>query len=231
MARVLHAGLTVLLSSGLLFTVYASFANPPTSVQRNVQLAATKCDHDELQSSSLSSRRSFGFQIATLLGVSSAAIRCTVDNALAKSAPELEKDKEQIYKGYERLNYLLDNWVQETTVCGRSGDNPYISKGGCDRTPLKVMDYLGYKNVNDPLFKAEKTFRRLEILVPGDKEAAYLEAVEKWQEAADEGSGIAFVSSWGEANPGGGKGKVLTRPCIFGCTSLACRRTTQANPL
>lgn len=70
------------------------------------------------------------------------------------------------------------------------------------------MDYLGYKNTEDPLFRADRTMRRLEAEVPAGKESAYLEAIEQWIEAADEGSGMAYISSWGEANPGGGKDRV-----------------------
>jgi hypothetical protein len=118
-----------------------------------------------------------------------------------------QADKEKLIKGYERLNYLLDHWKEETTVCGRN-DNPYITKGGCERTPEKVMSYLGYKDMSDPLFRAEKTMRRLENLVPAGKEVEFLEAIDKFSQAADEGSGMAYVSSWGEANPGGGKDRV-----------------------
>jgi len=107
----------------------------------------------------------------------------------------------------DRLNYLLDNWVKETTVCGQT-DNPYQTKNGCERNPAPVMDYLGYKSTKDPLFKAEKTMRRLESLVPSDREVEFLEAVELWGQAADEANGMAFISSWGEANPGGGKDRV-----------------------
>lgn len=131
-----------------------------------------------------------------------------VDPAAAAAPSQIDDDKAKIYLGYERLTYFLENWTQETTICGRSGDNPYISKGGCERTPVKVMDYLGYKNVNDPLFRADKTMRRLESLVPADRETEYVEALEKWMESAEEGNGMAFVSSWGEANPGGGKDRV-----------------------
>jgi hypothetical protein len=62
--------------------------------------------------------------------------------------------------------------------------------------------------MDDPLFKADKTLLRLQALVPPDDEVDYLEAMEKWIENADEGSGMAYVSSWGEANPGGGKDRV-----------------------
>ena len=36
----------------------------------------------------------------------------------------------------------------------------------CDRSPEKVMEYLGYKSMNDPLFEADKTIKRLQRLVP-----------------------------------------------------------------
>ena len=62
--------------------------------------------------------------------------------------------------------------------------------------------------MNDPLFKVEKTLQRLEALVPEDRETEYLDTVEKLGAAVDEGSGMAYVSSWGEANPGGGKDRV-----------------------
>jgi hypothetical protein len=62
--------------------------------------------------------------------------------------------------------------------------------------------------MNDPLFKAEKTLRRLEALVPPDDEGAYMDAVDTWIEKADEGSGMAYISSWGESNPGGGKDRI-----------------------
>lgn len=153
------------------------------------------------------SRRNVCAQMAQFVGLSTAFLTANVENAVAKGSSQEEDDKIKLYKGYERLNYLLDNWVKETTVCGIS-DNPYISAGGCERTPLKVMDYLGYRNINDPLFRADKTMRRLENLVPPDRVVDYLEAIEKWQEAAEEGNGMAYISSWGEANPGGGKDRV-----------------------
>jgi hypothetical protein len=152
-----------------------------------------------------STRRTFGLQVAELLGGGAAFL--LVDPASATGAQDIEADKQKILKGIQRLNYLLDNWVQETTICGQS-DNPYIGKNGCERTPVKVMEYMGYKSMNDPLFKADKTLRRLDVLVPLGKESDYLDAVEKWTEKAEEASGLAFVSSWAEANPGGGKDRV-----------------------
>ena len=52
------------------------------------------------------------------------------------SYAQAEQDKQKIIKGYKRLEYLLNNWEKETTICKRN-DNPYQ---GCDRTPEKVME-------------------------------------------------------------------------------------------
>ena len=66
----------------------------------------------------------------------------------------------KIAKGYEEISGLLDNWVEATTNCKTSNDNPY--KGNCDRTPIKVMEVLGYKSTTSPLFNAEKVSSGLE---------------------------------------------------------------------
>lgn len=124
----------------------------------------------------------------------------------AKSSTETV-DKEKVVKGYKRLTYLLDNWEKETTVCKRV-DNPYI---GCERTPEKVMQYLGFKSMEDPLFRADKTLIRLQDLVPASDakaQADFQDAIDVFQEKSEEGNGMAFISSWGEANPGGGKDRV-----------------------
>lgn len=71
------------------------------------------------------------------------------------------------------------------------------------------MDYLGFKNINDPLFKADTAMLRLKNLVPADKDVEFYDAVDQFAQNAEEASSMAFVSSWGEANPGGGKDRVI----------------------
>ena len=70
------------------------------------------------------------------------------------------------------------------------------------------MQYLGYRDTNDPLFKVERTLMRLQDYVPAGQDAAFNDVMEKLVEKADEGSGLAYVSSWGESNPGGGKDRI-----------------------
>jgi hypothetical protein len=143
-------------------------------------------------------RRKFWNQVAsagTLISLAQPAFAANSQDA---------SDKDKIVKGYQRLTYLLDNWDMETTICGRN-DNPY---NPCERSPIKVMEYLGYKDTNDPLFKVEKTLMRLQAEVPREFDDEFQTAMEQAAEAAEEGSGMAYISSWGEANPGGGKDRV-----------------------
>ena len=96
---------------------------------------------------------------------------------------------------------MLDdkNWKQLTT---KKTENEY---GDYDRAPVIVMEYLGFKSMNDPLFNAEKVLIRASSLVPDGDYKAYSEAMDVWGEKSEEANSYAFVSSWGEANPGGGK--------------------------
>lgn len=70
------------------------------------------------------------------------------------------------------------------------------------------MTYLGMKSMNDPLFRIDKTLMRLQSVVPADDEVDFMDAMETINQAVEDGNGIAFVSSWGEANPGGGQDRI-----------------------
>lgn len=142
---------------------------------------------------------------STIMGTASIVYPESAMAKVAADSEQMKTDKQNIVKGFKRLDYLLTNWEKETTICGRT-DNPYI---GCERTPEKVMDYLGFKSMNDPLFRVDKTLLRLQPLVAGtDAEIDYMEAMDFINQAVEDGNGIAFVSSWGEANPGGGKDRI-----------------------
>lgn len=126
--------------------------------------------------------------------------------ATASSQQQQEKDKANIVAGYKRLQYFLDNWEAETTVCNTGQETTFGDK--CERTPVKVMEYLGFKSMNDPLFKAEVTMKRLKDIVPSDSEVDFYDAIDSFYQNAEEANSMAFVSSWGESNPGGGKDRI-----------------------
>ena len=163
---------------------------------------------DKPQSSAgvMSRRGAFAKGATAFLGVASSAMTSFPNTAAAKPVyPEAEADKKKIVEGYKGLEYLLANWEKETTVCGRF-DNPYIGDGkGCERTPEKVMSYLGYKSMEHPLYRVDKTLIRMQRLTD---DPDFLDVLDKFVEKADETNVMAFVSSWGEANPGGGKDRV-----------------------
>jgi hypothetical protein len=110
--------------------------------------------------------------------------------------------------GYQRLQFLLNNWEQQTTVCikGCKG-NP--DNCGCVRDPIMVQSYMGYKSMEDPLFRAGDLMLRASSLVKSDADFdRFTAAMEKWNSKAESGNVMAYVSSWGEANPGGGQDNI-----------------------
>lgn len=134
--------------------------------------------------------------------------------SLAASVPS-SKELERLPLGLARVRYLLDHWDEITSTCGTKIMSDLERKqvirteggggGFCDRTPLRVQEFLGYKSTEDPLFKADKLMLRAAPLVDPDSFEDYLSLVEKYREKADYGAMMAYTSSWGEANPNGGK--------------------------
>lgn len=194
----------------LLWQASVAFAPTNTNVSKNriVKLSTSSSSllssaDDEFSRRDVLLRSASSF--FTVAAAASTGLVAGPNSALAYA--QEAQDKENMVAGYKRLTYLIDNWVKETTVCGRF-DNPYIGNNGCERTPEKVMEYLGFKSMKDPLFRADKTMQRLQTLVKDDDEIDYMEAMEAYNEKSEEASNIAFVSSWGEANPGGGKDRI-----------------------
>ena len=126
---------------------------------------------------------------------------------LSKGEPGPEELKRLVY-GYQRLQYLLANWEKETTVCIRGCKGKY-ENCGCSRDPIVVQAYMGFKSMKDPLFRAGDLMLRASALVQTDADfERYTVAMEKWNNKADSGNIMAYVSSWGEANPGGGQDEI-----------------------
>ena len=77
------------------------------------------------------------------------------------------------------------------------------------RSPLVIQDYIGYKSINDPLYRSEKLMvRAAPLLKNPDDIDAYLEAVNLWGQKIQMSSLNAYTSAWGEANPNGSKAQV-----------------------
>jgi hypothetical protein len=132
------------------------------------------------------------------------------------AAPPTKEELAKIQRGHARVQYLLENWNSITKVCGTATMSDTERKqvirteggGGtdqCERTPLKVQDYMGYKSTEDPLYRADKLMVRAASLVDAVDFENYLDVVERYKDKSDQTALLAYTSSWGEANPNGGK--------------------------
>merc|ERR1719263_925540 len=107
------------------------------------------------------------------------------------------KDLGRLKKGLEGIQYLLDNWVVETT-------NP--TSGNAD--PDRVRLYLGLRTTDHPLFQVEKLLAKAQDRISDDDFERWVEASEGWNSHVNKINELAYTSSFGEYNPGGGKDQV-----------------------
>lgn len=123
--------------------------------------------------------------------------------AVAAGSPPTEAEIQRIKTGYEGIVYLLNNFEQETTVCRENG-------GECKRDADAVRKYLGLRSTTDPLFQIEKVFSKVKYMdIDPDNLEAFFEATEDYNTAMNMSNSMAFISQFGEYNPGGGKDEVL----------------------
>ena len=127
-----------------------------------------------------------------------AALAGGPQQASAKSGVPSEAELSNLAKGYSRLQYLLANWEKLTTVCIK-GCTGSAEQCGCIRDPIIVQSYMGFKSMNDPLFKADQIMIRAQPLVPEDKDFdEYTNAIDRWTRKCDAANVMAYTSSWGE---------------------------------
>lgn len=98
---------------------------------------------------------------------------------------------------------MLDNWSQETTDCTSSG------LGVCNDAPDKVRYYFGLRTTDHPLFQLDKLYAKAQDKLPDDVDfEAWIEATEGLASQIAKINELAYTSSFGEYNPGGGKEQV-----------------------
>ena len=139
--------------------------------------------------------------MSTAFGITALVSQAQV--ASAGSDPPTEKELDRIRLGYKKIQYLLDNFEQETTVCRENG-------GECKRDAEPVRKVLGLRSTTDPLLQIEKVFAKVKNMdLDSDKLEQFFEASEDWNSAMNMSNSMAFISQFGEYNPGGGKDEVL----------------------
>lgn len=138
---------------------------------------------------------SVSFGAATILG--------NTNPAFAASSPPSQAELARIKKGYDGIEYLLANWEKETTVCRENG-------GECKRDAEPVRRYMGLRSTTDPLFQIEKVFGKVKYMddIDIDDLEPFFSATEEWNTAVNMSNSMAFISQFGEYNPGGGKEEV-----------------------
>ena len=110
--------------------------------------------------------------------------------------PAKPEELARLVTGYQGLVYLLENFDQETTKCTPD----------CNRNPDAVRSYLGLRSMEHPLYQIEKVMQKGQDNIEDvDMLGDYIEAVESWSSCISESNAMAYTSSFGEYNPGGGK--------------------------
>jgi len=126
----------------------------------------------------------------------------TQPSSAAVQMPPTQEELDRIRVGYKQITYLLENFEQETTTCRDNG-------GECKRNAEPIRRVLGLRSTTDPLFQIEKVFNKVKYM-DGDIDLEdFFEASENWNSAMAISNSMAFISQFGEYNPGGGKEAVL----------------------
>jgi hypothetical protein len=144
------------------------------------------------------SRRS---AISTAFGISALVAHSQI--ASAGTSPPTKEELDRIRLGYKQITYLLDNFEKSTTTCRDNG-------GECKRDAEPIRRVLGLRSTTDPLFQIDKVFVKVKNMdIDSDKLEDFFEASEDWNSAMNMSNSMAFISQFGEYNPGGGKDEVL----------------------
>ena len=98
------------------------------------------------------------------------ALGAAVAAPLAAVAAQSPKDLSRLSAGLADIQYLLDNWVVETT-------DPTSGAMAPDRARL----YLGLRTTNHPLFQVDKVLAAAADKVPDDEFETWIEATEGFQ--------------------------------------------------
>lgn len=148
------------------------------------------------------SRRAWFYSAAT---AASSLLAPLVAPPPARAAPVITPEEiARIQTGWQQINYLLDHFEEETTVCRENG-------GECKRDANAIRKVLGLRSTTDPLFQIDKVFSKFKLLPleDFDKLEALYDAAEDWNSSISMSNSMAFISQFGEYNPGGGKDEVL----------------------
>tara|TARA_B110000305_G_scaffold230539_1_gene282882 strand:- start:164 stop:778 length:615 start_codon:yes stop_codon:yes gene_type:complete len=146
------------------------------------------------------SRRAFLRTSASLFAP--LAILPVVSNAAAAQSGPTKEELTKLKLGYDNVEKLLANWDSATTTCRDNG-------GECKRDAEPVRRALGLRSTTDPLFQIEKVLAKVKYMDELDDLQDFFDAADEFTGAIAMSNSMAFISQFGEYNPGGGKDEVL----------------------
>jgi len=118
------------------------------------------------------------------------------------TVPPTKAELDRIVFGYKQITALLDDFDNATTTCRENG-------GECKRDAEPIRRVLGLRSTTDPLFQIDKVFNKVKYMDIDVDLEVFFEATEDWNSAMTISNSMAFISQFGEYNPGGGKEEVL----------------------
>jgi len=125
-----------------------------------------------------------------------------VSNAAAAQSGPTKEELTKLKLGYDNVEKLLANWDSATTTCRDNG-------GECKRDAEPVRRALGLRSTTDPLFQIEKVLAKVKYMDELDDLQDFFDAADEFTGAIAMSNSMAFISQFGEYNPGGGKDEVL----------------------
>mmetsp|Transcript_6497 Transcript_6497/g.18621 ORF Transcript_6497/g.18621 Transcript_6497/m.18621 type:complete len:199 (+) Transcript_6497:67-663(+) len=125
-----------------------------------------------------------------------------VQPSFAAGSPPTKEELARITTGYKQITDLLNNFEEATTTCRENG-------GECKRDAEPIRRVLGLRSTTDPLFQIEKVFNKVKYMDEDLDLEVFFEATEDWNSAMTLSNSMAFISQFGEYNPGGGVEEVL----------------------
>lgn len=169
----------------------------------------------------LASRRSALLQASS--AVAALSLLPAAPPAAHAAAVASQAELDRLVVGYNGIRKLLENWDLETIKCyadessascksseaRRQAASSNMAKCSCDFDPARVQEVMGFKSTKHPLYLADQVMIRAQPLLAPDADfEAYDAAIEEWAQRAENANVMSYTSSWGEANPGGGRDAV-----------------------
>jgi len=128
---------------------------------------------------------------------SAAAAAVLIPSAAAHASQDVN-DLTRLKRGLDQVQYLLDNWDKETT-------DPITG----DDSPDRVRYFVGLRTTDHPLFQVDKLLTKAQTKLPDEVDIeVWADSVEGLNSHIAKINELAYTSSFGEYNPGGGKAQV-----------------------